>query len=83
MTKTDKLPRVIEVSDGHYAVSIGDDVTVQWWKSKNGVWSVQVKAETAVSMFSMSTTKKRSFRYIEKKRPALHPEQRASNKQGG
>lgn len=36
-------PRVIEGPDGSYAVSVGDEVTIRWWK-RNGTWSVEIKS---------------------------------------
>jgi hypothetical protein len=43
MEKATMKPKVHEGPDGSYAVSVGDEITIRWWK-RNGTWSVEIKS---------------------------------------
>jgi hypothetical protein len=42
MTKTAKLPRLTETSDGHHAVEIALGVRLVWWQTGD-VWSIRIE----------------------------------------
>ena len=52
MTKIAKLPRVIEVSDGHHAVEIAPGVRLVWWQAGD-VWSVKIEGPADLDVRSV------------------------------